>query len=130
VTGNRPWVRIPPTPPNKDRYFDTKGIEVTVFYFVQKTTLNNESSQYRYKKSDVQPEEYRFVFKKIQSHMWQFAAGAGYDMRKIHYDLIALFEAGTAEGKSVLEVTDENVAEFCDELLRSAKTYTGDLRGR
>jgi hypothetical protein len=26
------------------------------------------------------PEDYRYVFKKIQSHMWMFAAGSGYDM--------------------------------------------------
>jgi len=74
------------------------------------------------------PEDYRYVFKKIQSHMWMFAAGPGYDMMKIHYDLIELFEEGAANGKGVLEVTGEDVAAFCDELLRSAKTYTEDWR--
>lgn len=77
---------------------------------------------------DALPEDYRFVFKKIQSHMWMFASGAGYDMMKIHYDLIDLFEAGAAEGKSVLEVTGDDVAGFCEELLRSARTYTEDWR--
>ncbi|HAX53738.1 MAG TPA: hypothetical protein DCX82_17695, partial [Lachnospiraceae bacterium] len=28
-----------------------------------------------------------------------------------------------AEGKSVLDITGEDVAAFCDELLRNAKTY-------
>lgn len=74
------------------------------------------------------PEDYQYVFKKIQSHMWMFAAGSGYDMMKIHYDLIELFEAGAAEGKPVLEITGEDVATFCDELLRSARTYTEDWR--
>ncbi|UOO38351.1 DUF1048 domain-containing protein [Oscillospiraceae bacterium CM] len=74
------------------------------------------------------PEDYRYVFKKIQSHMWMFASGAGYDMLKIHEDLIDLFESGAAEGKPVLEMTGEDVASFCDELLRSARTYTGDWR--
>jgi DNA-binding ferritin-like protein (Dps family) len=77
---------------------------------------------------DALPEDYRYVFKKIQSHMWMFAAGAGYDMMKIHYDLIDLFEAGAAEGKHVLEVTGSDVAAFCDELLRSASTYTENWR--
>ncbi|MDR1135396.1 MAG: DUF1048 domain-containing protein [Clostridiales Family XIII bacterium] len=74
------------------------------------------------------PKDYRYVFKKIQSHMWMFAAGSGYDMMKIHYDLIELFEEGAANGKSVLEITGEDVAAFCDELLRSAKTYTENWR--
>lgn len=74
------------------------------------------------------PEDYQYVFKKIQGHMWMFAAGAGYDMMKIHYDLIELFETGAAEGKSVLEITGEDVAAFCEELLRSTGTYTENWR--
>jgi DNA-binding ferritin-like protein (Dps family) len=77
---------------------------------------------------ELLPEDYRYVFQKIQSHMWMFAAGSGYDMLKIHYDLIELFEEGAAEGKRVLEITGEDLAAFCDELLRGAKTYTGDWR--
>ena len=74
------------------------------------------------------PEDYQYVFKKIQSHMWMFAAGPGYDMMKIHYDLIELFESGAAQGKDVLEITGDDVAGFCDELLRSASTYTENWR--
>lgn len=69
------------------------------------------------------PEDYQYVFEKIQEYMWKFAAGDGYDMVKIHYELIELFEAGAADGKRVLDVTGEDVAEFCDQLLRNAKTY-------
>lgn len=74
------------------------------------------------------PKDYQYVFKKIQGHMWKFAAGSGYDMLKIHYDLIELFEAGAADSKHVLEVTGEDVAAFCDELLRNARTYTENWR--
>lgn len=74
------------------------------------------------------PEDYQYVFKKIQGHMWMFTAGAGYDMMKIHYDLIELFESGAANGKHVLEITGEDVASFCEELLRSASTYTENWR--
>lgn len=74
------------------------------------------------------PKDYQYVFKKIQGHMWMFAAGSGYDMLKIHYDLIELFEAGAADGKQVLEITGEDVAAFCDELLRNARTYTENWR--
>jgi DNA-binding ferritin-like protein (Dps family) len=89
-------------------------------------------SKREYKKQMVRveamPEDYRFVFKKIQSHMWMFAAGSGYDMAKIHYELIELFEEGAANGKHVLEITGRDVAGFCDELLKGARTYTEDWR--
>ena len=74
------------------------------------------------------PEDYRYVFKHIQHHMWMFASGAGYDMMAVHNDLVELFEAGAAEGKPVLAITGEDVAAFCDELLRNARTYTEDWR--
>lgn len=77
---------------------------------------------------DQLPDDYRFVFKKIQSHMWRFAAGSGYDMLHLQYDLIDLFEAGAAEGKPVLKLTGSDVAAFCDDLLRSAATYTENWR--
>ena len=76
------------------------------------------------------PEDYRYVYKKIQGHMWQFVSGAGYDMMKIHEELLELFEAGAAQGRPVLEITGEDVAGFCDELLRSARTCTDDRRQR
>ena len=74
------------------------------------------------------PEDYQYVFQKIQAHMWMFTAGAGYDMIKIHSDLLELFETGAAEGRPVLEITGEDVAAFCDELLRNASTYTENWR--
>lgn len=77
---------------------------------------------------EAMPEDYQFVFKKIQHYMWNFAAGDGYDMLKIQYELIDLFETGVAEGKRVLEITGEDVAAFCDDLLKSAKTYTENWR--
>jgi DNA-binding ferritin-like protein (Dps family) len=80
------------------------------------------------KQVEAMPKDYRFVFKKIQHHMWMFAGGDGYDMLKVHYDLIELFEAGIAEGKSVLEITGEDVAAFVDELLKNTRTYTEDWR--
>ncbi len=77
---------------------------------------------------DRMPEEYSFVFKKIQQHMWKFAAGSGYDMLEIQKELVELFESGAANGQHVLEITGEDVAAFCDELLRNARTYTEDWR--
>jgi DNA-binding ferritin-like protein (Dps family) len=80
------------------------------------------------KRVNALPEDYRYVFKKIQSHMWMFAAGSGYDMMKIHEDLLDLFETGVSEGKHVLAITGHDVASFCEELLKNARTYTDDWR--
>ena len=76
------------------------------------------------------PKDYQYVFKKIQKHMWQFTAGSGYDMMDVQYGLIDLFEEGAANGKSVLEVTGEDVAAFVDELLKNARTYTEDWKNQ
>ncbi len=81
-----------------------------------------EKREYKRQMARVEalPEDYRYVFQKIQSHMWQFATGAGYDMMQLHYDLVDLFESGAASGKPVLEITGRDVAAFCDGLLLEA----------
>lgn len=75
---------------------------------------------------DAMPEDYQFVFKKIQSYMFARAGGDGMDMLKVQYDLIDMFETGIADSKGVLEITGTDVAEFCDELLRNTKTWTAE----
>ncbi|MBA3824161.1 MAG: DUF1048 domain-containing protein [Ktedonobacterales bacterium] len=74
------------------------------------------------------PEDYRYVYHKIQLYMWSYSGGSGMDMLPIFADLLDLFEMGAAEGKRVLEITGEDVAAFCDELLRNATTYTENRR--
>lgn len=98
------------------------------YFNIKKMIESKREYKQQMARVEVLPEDYQYVFKKIQKHMWMFAAGSGYDMMKIHYDLIELFEAGAANGKHVLEITGEDVAAFCDELLRSARTYTEDWR--
>ena len=92
--------------------------------FLKKMVRDKKEYKQQMARVGALPDDYKFVFEKIQKYMWNFAAGDGYDMLKIHYELIDLFEAGAAEGKQVLEITGEDVAAFCDELLRSARTYT------
>jgi DNA-binding ferritin-like protein (Dps family) len=70
------------------------------------------------------PADYRIVYGEMQKYLWKFTAGDGMDIIAILKDLLDLFETGAADGKRALEVTGEDVAEFCDELLRNAKTYT------
>ena len=98
------------------------------YFNIRKITESKREYRQQMARVEALPKDYQYVFKKIQSHMWMFAAGSGYDMMKIHYDLIELFEAGVADGRHVLKITGEDVASFCDELLRSARTYTEDWR--
>jgi len=87
--------------------------------------LSQDKRQYRQMmaRAKALPEEYEFVYYKIQRYMWNYAAGSGMDMVQIQSDLLDLFEEGAAGGKRVLDITGEDVAAFCDELLRSTKTY-------
>lgn len=98
------------------------------YFNIKKMIQSKREYKEQMARVEALPKEYQYVFKKIQERMWMFAAGAGYDMMKIHDDLVELFEAGAADGKGVLEITGEDVAAFCDELLRSARTYTEDQR--
>lgn len=70
------------------------------------------------------PKDYQFVFKKIQNYMWNFSSGDGMDSLKVQYELIELFEVGAADGKTVLEITGDDVATFCDGLLYGTKMWT------
>lgn len=87
--------------------------------------VSKEKREYRQMMArvDALPEDYSFVFKKIQHYMWSFASGSGMDIMLIFTDLIDLFEEGAAESKRVLEITGEDVAAFSDELLRNAATF-------
>ena len=69
------------------------------------------------KKVNSLPKDYAFVFKKIQKYMWNFGYGFGEEI----INLYELFEASSAEGRHVLDVTGENVAAFADELMAISK---------
>ena len=86
-----------------------------------------ETREYRAAMERVRalPEDYRFVYDKIQHYMWGHVAGDGMDMTVILADLVDLFEQAAADGRDVLDVTGQDVAAFCDDLLAGAKTYQG-----
>ncbi|HEY7122340.1 MAG TPA: DUF1048 domain-containing protein [Ktedonobacterales bacterium] len=92
--------------------------------------IAREKREYKQKQERAKalPEDYCYVYHKIQQYMWSYSGGSGMDMLPILADLLDLFETGAAEGKRVLDITGEDVAAFCDELLRNAKTYTENRR--
>ncbi len=98
------------------------------YFNISKIVKSKREYKKQMERVNALPEDYQYVFKKIQEHMWQFASGAGYDMMEVHCDLIELFEEGALNGKAVLQITGEDVAAFVDELLKNTKTYTNDWR--
>ena len=96
--------------------------------YIKKMIGDKKEYKEQMAKVEALPEDYRFVFEKIQGYMWNFAGGDGSDMLKTQYELIELFEAGAAEGKHVLDVTGEDVVGFCDEFLRDTKKWTDSFR--
>lgn len=89
-----------------------------------------DKKEYRLQMARAQalPEDYRFVFDKIHGYIWRFAGGDGSDMLKTQNALLELFEASAADGKHVLDVTGEDVAGFCDELLSDTQKWTDGQR--
>ena len=71
------------------------------------------------------PKDYRIAYNEIKQYIWMSSGLGAIDIFK---GLLDLFEEGAANGKKVLEITGDNVAEFCDELLKGEKTYFEEWR--
>ncbi|MDR4947764.1 DUF1048 domain-containing protein [Neobacillus cucumis] len=76
------------------------------------------------------PSEYRNAYKAMQKYMW--TAGGGptdwKDSSRIFVGILDLFEEGAAEGKKVTDLTGEDVAAFCDDLVRDEQTWKDKYR--
>ena len=76
------------------------------------------------------PSEYRNAYKAIQKYMW--TAGGGptdwKDSSRIFVGILDLFEEGAAESKKVTDLTGEDVADFCDELVKDEQTWKDKYR--
>ena len=94
------------------------------YFNIKKIMEEKRAYKEKMARVDSMPKDYKFVYNKIQHYMWMHAGGDGMDILGILYELIDLFEQGITDGKSVLEITGEDVASFCDELLKSVNTYT------
>jgi DNA-binding ferritin-like protein (Dps family) len=81
-------------------------------------------------RSKALPSEYRNAYKAIQKYMW--TAGGGptdwKDCSRVFGGILDLFEEGAAEGKKVTDLTGEDVAAFCDDLVKDEKTWKDKYR--
>jgi DNA-binding ferritin-like protein (Dps family) len=97
-----------------------------LFAYIKRVAREKREFNQMQARAKALPDDYTYVYHKIQHYMWGHSGGDGMDMLPIFADLLDLFETGAAEGKRVLDITGEDVAAFCDELLRNAKTWTGN----
>ncbi|WP_456273300.1 DUF1048 domain-containing protein [Bacillus sp. AK031] len=75
------------------------------------------------------PTEYHNAYKAIQKYMWSVGGLTDWkDMSRIFGGILDLFEEGAAEGKKVTELVGEDVASFCEELVKDAKTWKEKYR--
>ncbi|WP_026567580.1 DUF1048 domain-containing protein [Bacillus sp. UNC41MFS5] len=76
------------------------------------------------------PSEYRKPYKAMQKYMW--TAGGGptdwKDSSRIFNGILDFFEEGAAEGKKVTDLTGEDVAAFCDDLVKDEQTWKDKYR--
>jgi len=69
------------------------------------------------------PQDYQIVYKEIQKYLFKVGLVELTEMTGLLSGIVDLFEEGAASGKSVLEMTGNDVAAFCDELIKDSKTY-------
>ncbi|MBP1947110.1 DUF1048 domain-containing protein [Virgibacillus litoralis] len=75
------------------------------------------------------PSEYFNAYKAIQKYMWTTGGLTDWkESSQIFGGILDLFEEGAADGKKVTELTGEDVAAFCDELVKDTKTWKDKYR--
>lgn len=70
----------------------------------------------------------RIVYGEMKSYMWRFTTGDGMEIVALLKEVLGPFDTSVAQGKSVLDVTGEDVAAFCHERLRGTTSYLDEWR--
>jgi DNA-binding ferritin-like protein (Dps family) len=69
------------------------------------------------------PKDYQIVYKEIEKYLFKVGPVELTNGIGLLSGIIDLFEEGAAFRKDVLEVTGNDVAAFCDDLIKDSKTY-------
>jgi DNA-binding ferritin-like protein (Dps family) len=75
------------------------------------------------------PQDYQIVYKEIQKYLYKIGPVELNDGIGLLSELVDFFEEGAVMGKRVLEVTGNDVAAFCDELVKDSTTYADLYQG-
>jgi DNA-binding ferritin-like protein (Dps family) len=68
------------------------------------------------------PPDYQIVYKEMQRYLFRVGPIDVFDGRLLS-GIVDFFEEGTAIGKGVLELIGNDVAAFCDNLIKDSRTY-------
>jgi DNA-binding ferritin-like protein (Dps family) len=68
------------------------------------------------------PPDYQIVYKEIQKYLFKVGPVDVADGRLLS-GIVDFFEEGAAAGKGVLELIGNDVAAFCDDLVKDSRTY-------
>jgi DNA-binding ferritin-like protein (Dps family) len=68
------------------------------------------------------PPDYQIVYKEIQRYLFKVGPVDLADGRLLS-GIVDFFEEGVAAGKGVLELIGNDVAAFCDDLVKDSRTY-------
>jgi DNA-binding ferritin-like protein (Dps family) len=68
------------------------------------------------------PPDYQIVYKEIQRYLFKVGPSDLPDGRLLS-GIVDFFEEGVAAGKRVLELIGNDVAAFCDDLVKDSRTY-------
>ena len=75
------------------------------------------------------PSEYSNAYDAIKKYMWTTSGLSEWkDINRIFSSILELFEEGAASGKKITDLTGENVAAFCDELVKDTNTWMDKYR--
>ncbi|MDQ7808564.1 DUF1048 domain-containing protein [Amycolatopsis sp. A133] len=68
------------------------------------------------------PPDYRIVYQEMQKYLFKVGP-VDLTEGNLLSGVVDFFEEGVAEGKGVLELIGEDVAAFCDDLVKDSRTY-------
>jgi DNA-binding ferritin-like protein (Dps family) len=75
------------------------------------------------------PENYYNAYKAMQKYLWNTSGLTDWQETKfVFHHIIDLLEEAAADGKKVKEVTGNDVAAFCDDLVIDAKSWVDKQR--
>lgn len=86
-------------------------------------------TQWRTHKARVKalPPDYQIVYKEIERYLFKVGPVDLFDGRLLS-GIVDFFEEGVAAGKGVLELIGNDVAAFCDDLVKDSRTFADILQ--
>lgn len=73
------------------------------------------------------PPDYRIVYQEMQRYLFKVGP-VGLADGALLGGIVDFFEEGAAAGRGVLELVGDDVAAFCDDLIKGAPTYADALQ--